>query len=116
MTIFSNFLKKKSSFWQFFDSQMAIFRKVREATINTSVKRKSMMLQAITQQIVRAETKISKFEIIPQLIRACGNKFILWENSRSDEIFVKRKSIILFTGDWVPTFVPDEHLVRTILQ
>ena len=28
MTIFVNFFEKMSSFWQFFDSQMAIFRRV----------------------------------------------------------------------------------------
>ena len=29
MTIFVNFFEKKSSFWHFFDFQMAIFRRVR---------------------------------------------------------------------------------------
>ena len=31
MTVFVNFFEKMSSFWQFFDIQMAIFRRVRSA-------------------------------------------------------------------------------------
>ena len=31
MTIFGNVFEKMSSFWQFFDSQMSIFRRVRWA-------------------------------------------------------------------------------------
>ena len=35
MTIFVNFFEKKSSFWQFFDRQMAIFRRVRFSPTTT---------------------------------------------------------------------------------
>jgi len=37
MTIFVNFVEKISSFWQFFDSQMAIFRSVSSEHYNGNV-------------------------------------------------------------------------------
>jgi len=43
MKIFINFLKKMSSFWQFFDSQMAIFRRVSYSSPNVGVSLRDLL-------------------------------------------------------------------------